>query len=366
MKQGFNAIDFVGMPQSHGQAVQRVAEDSKCVIAVRAVGKWARGLLEESYATKGFHNKAKSCDWGPMAGFVLSDPRFSKNPDLEDQREELQKARQKGATEAPLHISERRRQDLERAPLNCMVRAGGTDEEPLYTARRPGNPRSMRFVLRPRRGVPGTVSDQVLWAVCYAPGEERLSFDLAGASRSIAGEPLPVMAIVDRDCPAHLRNTWRAATTADYDLWAVFPRRGVYARQREDARAVPGSDRFPLPLAEYIRHEPPDFGNLTQRIAGIRTAINRRVANEAGYRGGDVVRHSDEAGRPEITRIDFPFIAFVPRGLRHPHAPYGIENAEQLRLLIGRLDYEYVVTLNPGWQQELGIGASAGGNWVVM
>jgi len=80
MLRGRVAIGETGMPISHGEVFQRVANQTRCVIASRAVGKWATGLLLESYATKGFHNKAKSCPWGPMAGFVMADPRFTKNP----------------------------------------------------------------------------------------------------------------------------------------------------------------------------------------------------------------------------------------------------------------------------------------------
>ncbi len=55
----------------------------------------------ESYASKGFHVKSKSCNWGPMAGFVLSDPRFTKTGSereaMEGQRKEVQKAIKGGA-----------------------------------------------------------------------------------------------------------------------------------------------------------------------------------------------------------------------------------------------------------------------------
>src|SRR5687767_8456368 len=73
------ACQMSGMPIAHARGFQQVANDSRCMIASRSVGKYATTLILEGYASKGFHVKAKSCDWGPMAGFVLSDPRFGKS-----------------------------------------------------------------------------------------------------------------------------------------------------------------------------------------------------------------------------------------------------------------------------------------------
>ena len=70
MLRGFAALQRTGMPVSHGRVFQDVANRMDCVISSRAVGPAVTQLLEEGYATKGFHNKAKSCPWGPMAGFV--------------------------------------------------------------------------------------------------------------------------------------------------------------------------------------------------------------------------------------------------------------------------------------------------------
>ena len=111
-----------GMPVEHARVFQRVANDMNCMIASRSVGRYATGLILENYATKGFHVKTKSCNFGPMAGFVLSDPRFSKQGQkgVESQRKATQAAFSAGADEMPVFISEARRRDLE-GPLNCMT-----------------------------------------------------------------------------------------------------------------------------------------------------------------------------------------------------------------------------------------------------
>jgi hypothetical protein len=351
------AVARTGMPASHGAVFQQVANQTQCVIASREVGRWATGLLLDSYATKGFHNKAKSCPWGPMAGFVMADPRFTKNPDTVGQRTDLQKAVKAGAREIQLYITDERRKDLEGA-LGRMTRSGGNINEMMYTASSPTGT-SMRFVLRRTFDGPGADGKQ-LWAVLYARGEVRLSNDLKSKNKPpSSADLLPVMAMVDAACPESVRKTYRAATTGDYDLWAVFPERSSYSRGGADKRMVPDSDRFSQTLKAYIDNEDEHRGNLTPRIAQIRNMINNGV-RAAGYRGGDVVHHSDEAGRPLVSSIDFPCIAFVPHD-----RPYCIQSTGELKQFLGALSYRYVLGLNPGWHSQLGIGVSKGGHYLV-
>lgn len=78
----YNSTDFltniIGMPAVHKKAFLNVAAQEMCVIMVRATGPTCHGLLEEGYDTKGYRIHGKSCDWGPMAGFVMRDPRLNK------------------------------------------------------------------------------------------------------------------------------------------------------------------------------------------------------------------------------------------------------------------------------------------------
>ncbi len=356
MQLGDVALDLVGMPVSHGRVFQRVANETECVIASRAVGKMATGLLLEGYATKGFHNKAKSCPFGPMAGFVMADPRFTKNPEIEGQRRDLRKAIQSGASETPLYITDERRTALE-GPLGQITYIGGNINEKLYKA----NGKDMNFVLRRVMNGPGA-NGKILWAVLYGPSEVRLSNSLQRPNtlKENSGELMPVMAMVDADCPPAVKRTYRAATTGDYDLWAVFPKRENYSRKGADKRAVPGSDRFRQPIKDFIAHEDQHKGNLTPRIRRLAEQLNDGV-RQAGYTGGDVVHHSDEAGRPMVKDIDFPCIAFVP-GDPWCHA---LENVHDLKLFIGGLKSKYVLGLNPGWLGQLGISVSKGGAYTV-
>lgn len=360
MLRGTVAADRVGMPASHAKVFQEVANSQNCVVSSREVGRMAKGLLLENYATKGFHNKAKSCPWGPMAGFVMADPRFTKNPEMEGQRKDLVGAVHHGGGEIPLHITDDRRKDLE-GPLNAMQRVGGNINEMVYQSKNTAGV-AMNFVLRRSMGGPGAQGKQ-LWAVFYGPGEVRLSNNLTSSNQSTAGNLAPVMAMIDPACPADVRKTYRAATTGDYDLFAVFPERKDYAlnRQQKDARMVPGTDRFKVGVKTYNQHEDPHLGNLTARILTVRNNINHLIRTQAGYTGGDVVHHSDEAGRPMVTKIDYPFIAFVP----DDDEPWCIENTLDFKKFIQALMFQYVVTFNPGWHRHLGISVTPQGNYEV-
>src|SRR5688500_11614827 len=68
----------IGMPASHKQAFLNVARSQQCVIMVRATGPTCQGLLEEGCDTKGDRIHGKSCDGGPVAGFVMRDTRLNK------------------------------------------------------------------------------------------------------------------------------------------------------------------------------------------------------------------------------------------------------------------------------------------------
>ena len=228
-----------GMPYAHGCCFQRVANRFNCMIAVRAVGIYATGLILESYASKGFHVKAKSCTWGPMAGFVLSDPRFSKQgiKGVTSQRVALHMSLLQGASEIPVYISEQRRKTLEL--LGCMIRVGGTINEMLYSAHAPDSGRSLQFILQRKIfGVPGARGSQ-MWAVCYGAQETVMPGKLSAPVNPVNSvnltkpapekELLPVMALVNPDCPAELRGTYRSAMTGDYDLWGVWPPASAYS-----------------------------------------------------------------------------------------------------------------------------------------
>jgi hypothetical protein len=67
-----------GMKRADMVATCTVADRLNEVIIFRSTGPWSRRWIELGYPTKNFHVKGKSSDWGPQAGFVPYDGKYSK------------------------------------------------------------------------------------------------------------------------------------------------------------------------------------------------------------------------------------------------------------------------------------------------
>jgi hypothetical protein len=346
MLYGSDAYELTGIPAPHGDVFQTVANTTGCMIASRAVGKYATGLIMEGYASKGFHNKAKSCNWGPMAGFVLADPRFTKAPEASKQAAALRDAQHYGAIEVPVHISEARRRWL--LKNNCMQASSRTASTHYYFATSPQGD-MLLFVLKANFRVAGA-NGELMWSVHYARSEARVGFERPDeVQKAGRGEDyLPVMAMRD-PFSAVAPSNYRAATTGDYDLFAIFVRAGDYSPDFRDKRMVShASLEANIKAGAKDTGEDPHRGNLTQRILQVRAALNTGF-NRAGYTGGNMVHHSDEGGRPFVGDVDLPVFAVIPG----KNQAYGIESVEDLRAFI-RAELEgFAPVFNPGWMKQL-------------
>jgi len=346
MVRGDEAYDLTGIPASHGEIFQEVANKSGCMISSRAVGKYATGLILESYASKGFHNKAKSCNWGPMAGFVLADPRFTKAPELAKQAQALKDAEHEGALEVPVYISDDRRRWL--LKNNCMQESSRTSTTHYYFASSPQG-ELMLFVLQSVTGVQGA-NGAPMWSVNYAFSEGRMSFTDTGSLEKAGkgGTYLPVMAMRDPFCSVPVKD-FRAATTGDYDLFAIYAQAKGYKPDSADKRMVAHATlEANIKARSPNTGEDPHLGNMTDRIRQVRDELNQGI-QRVGYTGGNMVHHSDEGGRPFVNDVDLPVFAVVP-GKKQA---YGIESVEDLRQLIS-VDLEgYAPVFNPGWMKQL-------------
>lgn len=347
MLRGNEALRLTGTLADHSRIFQRVANNFRCVLLSRSVGPVVTGLLREGYATKGFHNKAKTSRWGPMAGFVLADAVLGR--DVGNQRAALNKAIANGATETELFITEQRR--LELIEMHRMQRIQGGNEDIHYYSTRRSSGRIRDFRLY--RTTEKSRNTGRLWMVQYqTPPDIYQRVEVRRFRRYYSDGFGPVLAVVDPQLPASLRGSYLSATTGDYDLFAVFPERSDYSKA-DDSRMVSGSSMHKMPMSSFIAQEDPDRGNLTRRINRIIDAINR----EARYPGGNIVHHSDEAGRPGVTQIEDNVIGWVPG----QNEPYGLrEDTSDFRDFIASLRCQYVLSLNPGWHKDLGIGASSG------
>jgi hypothetical protein len=67
-----------GFPERITHAFLLTADQVQSVVMSRVPGKPTTTFIDEGYDLKSMYIKAKSCDWGPMAGFVCELPPFNK------------------------------------------------------------------------------------------------------------------------------------------------------------------------------------------------------------------------------------------------------------------------------------------------
>jgi hypothetical protein len=127
-------FDEEGFPETHTGAFLQIAKDHDCVILTRTPGGSAGGLLRDGYDAKSFHIKAKSCNWGPMSGFLCLDPLMTKTgqegakDNLESNHKSLHDGYEgKYAAVTPIRISADRIQWLEMVGKKIKINARTTE-----------------------------------------------------------------------------------------------------------------------------------------------------------------------------------------------------------------------------------------------
>lgn len=383
-----------GFPRIHVDAFKNVACRNKMVISSRELNPLCTDLVLEGYAAKGFHIKAKTCDWGPMAGFVPEDYRFTKgsqNP--ASQKRDIDKAFEHHAMCVPLFISPERFQKLElRGLLNVTNRKDRVCE---VSATPEGTGTTYRFTLV-KLMAPPPGFDSMMWAVNYHPNQASES----SALRHVAPGDFPtwpglrpVFGMANPHSPAALGA--KAAVAGDYDLWCIFPhsslggsgvsdrlmplratqvkfRPGATMQKLTDQYGDPGEsqprsvsssvaqaaaraklvfasdkDKNDLATAKEDQH----LGNISLAVLKIRAGLNQACASP----GGNLVQHSDYGGNPFGT-IDYPLIFFVPDPVQHFSQAEVLvaRNISELQgVLRHLLRLDYVLKLNPAWSVPL-------------
>jgi toxin LF subunit len=366
-----------GFPQVHITAFQTVASRNRFVISSRELNPLCTDLVLEGYAAKGFHIKAKTCDWGPMAGFVPADYRFTKgSQDIAKQKEEIGNAFGHHALCVPLYISEARLTKLAEHGVVRIIKRTGTTVE-LEAAPTGGS--ALKFTLVRLMTAPPGMSGR-MWSVNYAPGVK---------AESAPGQPAvshdmpvwpgltPVLGMTNPGGVAALGA--RAAVAGDYDLWCIFPHEsvggsgisdrlmplrstlvgkaaqnpgGLVARQAAAANLIFQSGAQRAALAQ--QKEDAHLGNISHAVLKVRTELNAACAG-AGYTGGNIVQHSDYGGNPFAT-IDFPLIFFIPdpaTQFQQTTFDVAIDQPELKRILRELKRMGYILKLNPAWSIPL-------------
>jgi hypothetical protein len=366
-----------GFPQVHINAFNTVASRNRFVISSRELNPLCTDLVLEGYAAKGFHIKAKTCDWGPMAGFVPADYRFTKgSQDIAKQRQEIGNAFTHHALCVPLYISEAR---LTKLADHGVVRIIKRTVVTVELEAQPSGGGVLKFTLvRLMTPPPGMAGP--MWSVNYAAGLEPER--AAGQPAVPDGMPLwpglkPVLGMTNPGGVAALGA--KAAVAGDYDLWCIFPHEsvggsgiadrmmplrstlvgraaqnpgGIVARQAAAANLVfqSGNQRNTMAQEKEDAH----LGNISHTVMKIRAELNAACL-AAGYTGGAIVQHSDYGGNPFAT-IDFPLIFFIPdptTQFRTTAFDVATDHGSLQQILRELRRMGYILKLNPAWSIPL-------------
>ena len=350
MKTDLNfACEKTGFYAPHARACEGVADRTNCIILFREPGGMAQGLIAEQYAMKGFRIDTKSCNWGPMSGFVCADPRLTKDPSYI--------ARNKDWTSDALtgHIHEKWFGKVEDASwvgdvmpiaisqkrISELTSKGVIDPKPARDGQLVGASRATKGdTMLYWRLVPAGNASSV-WLTERA-GYFVLCVDTAGAAPFKQIYPAGVKPIMFRGHetilglinPGTKGRGFKACVTADYDLFAIWEAMGgadrlaLQHRLAGDLQKKFNQPNAPLPggvarmdtvdtrLQAGGNREHHRFGDVSGRVMYVKTMLNTALQSVGGYGGGNAIHHNDEAGNFALAKGTlsecFPLICFAP------------------------------------------------------
>jgi hypothetical protein len=351
------ACALTGFVARHAEACAQVAERLSTVVLFREPGQSAQSLIDDNYAMKGFRVDTKSCTWGPMRGFVCVDPRLSKAASdggsyadknrswtaealeghiVEKFFGKVDAAESAGwqADVMPIVLSRARIDELTaQGHIQPVLHRGGGGAEYYSgsstqaflgaTVTLPWRLMSTRAATNPWLRAPGVTASGDYYVLCVDPNKGFVQ-ELPGHAKPVLFRGLHTVLGMCNPDSKHLG--FKACVTADYDLFAVWPRHkdGADARHQVMAkisasRVLPGNvarmagvdDRLQAQKhREHFR-----FGDVSARILLLKTLLNTAIMG-AGYKGGNAIHHNDEQGNMALAKGSLaeclPVLAFVP------------------------------------------------------
>ena len=393
-----------GFPTKHGQAFQEIADDSDRIIISRCAQEIGVGLLEENYASKGFGIKAKSCNWGPFAGFAMGHFQYSKfEKGLDRYKKQIDffdHSTETGFKNDRIHIQmgmpdtlRLTTKRLEFLRFKNLIKISAPPNEsrvarfaPKFS---PGIVDGAKVTCDGPYGVvefrlvhiPGP--SDACWAFLHRsePPDalKGLATDALKHLQAIkdanAGKPGSDPKLKDKELfhgvdPESEWKKWtlvkgmvnalpedrnmsdpaKNCVAGDYDLWAVFPKKGssmaLHGMDRQvrsfagvnpnagenrktgafilkQVRALQNDAASRAPERTHVKNvggqrqefkykEDPEYGNVSPLLLDTMHKLNRRI-KEKGYRGGRMVHHNDDMGNPYRSDVEKELIAFIPK-----------------------------------------------------
>ncbi len=384
------ALANQGIPQRQAEAFAQVAQQQNCIILSRVPGPSCLDLLEAGYDAKSFHIKGKSCNWGPMAGFVCLDPLLNKNgiggaaSNAKEHKKSLTSLYEgKTASCTPIQIEQKHLDNLIRNKAIEVSQAGadcwlGTaqneqkDHKKLkfsFMLQKKGNLWSLYYCLEEAYNTSkkGFTPDDLVTAFTSKLGgqfkeEEKLGYK-AVAKKLLDTCPetswktvknkryAPILAMTNPNLH-YPTGDYHNAITGDYDLFAVWP----FGKDGTDKR-VAGMEKSTnneiIVQAESGSAIGQTVGNISERIYLIAQLINSVINEKYGKPQPIRVYHSDEGGRPFVDTLDLPVAVFTP-DFKAGHTGFIVSEVPQLSKYIK--DYAakgYTIFVNKGWRDAL-------------
>jgi hypothetical protein len=386
------ACEVTGFVLKHATACDTVASQLNSIILFREPGVMARGLIEENYCMKGFRIDTKSCNWGPMSGFVCVDPRLTKDSIYEARNANWTMEAVSG------HIVERFFGDVKDAtwiadvmPIvisNARIAeltAQGVIAHRVDQGHLVGESTATKGdTILPWRLVPvGNATNNWLRVDNEIPsGYNVLCVNTSGRTSFRQRYPKGVEPIMFRGHetilglinPGTKSRGFKACVTADYDLFSIWPKVPVRdlmgighaingqlltVRGHPDAVSLPGGIARMPAIDDRLQHQRhPEhyrFGNVSARVMLVKTMLNSALMGMAGYKGGNAIHHNDEAGNFALAKGTLadclPLIGFMPT-----HGTVLIETLLDFKeLVIFATGADFVPLAKPQWLLEAGI-----------
>ncbi len=432
----FAACERTGFLPEHAECCAEVAENVDAIILFREPGVTSAGLIAENYSMKGFRIDTKSCNWGPMAGFVCVDPHLTKSYKFWEKNQGWTDEALHGgikkeffgdvrdpewkAGAKPIVISQQRVKYLmnQRFISSLVSNSDGTlSGTAMYTENEkddegnevPGGKvykTTLAYRLVPTKVV--SDKDSFSWlkgatdhyVVCIdanvpepfvvCVGDDRKPYKQrypTGVTPEVVNGYEAVLGMIN---PGTGARGFKACVTADYDLFATWPREndamiahhramnrlsseskmfqqrqetedgvrpgapklagGVARMDEVDTRLVtreadnPKQKRYKRdendkPMNEKGKEEYDSldehyrYGDVSARVMHIKTRLNTALQAKGGYPGGNLIHHNDEAGNLALAKPDLkgclPLIGFMPYG-----STILIENLADFRELV--------------------------------
>jgi hypothetical protein len=354
---------------------QQYAAESDCVIGLRAVDPLATSLIGQGHPTKNFLIKGKSASWGPQAGLICVDQRFSKLEGSDEQKLAKYNAQvqscieKKHAHVGPLILGSDRLDVLQNhfAQRDAANPSGESsfrvsdrlpDGSVAIDARGPSG-EHYAFVGRP----------------VTQNGRPAYSIEHDGKPLQVLmGAPLDTRVLTDTPQRCHLPPPPNnLPLTADYDLLLIGPSlselderdnlpvpdvsHGVFmkrfARYGDDAKAnlIRAAEVDLQDPKQFYAAEDPLIGNASKRIQQMIPEINAALV---GPHGQWVVHHNADAGSPASEpAANYPATFFLPRKIGSFDEICVIEDDAGLAELVRQAkDEGYHVPVNPLWQRD--------------